>query len=95
MKHFQLSTTSFSLKFIFELLFSSHRAIGSCFVFASLDIMITKLLIICLISTACTANVPPTEEYPHQTDLDSSGNVILHWKFDDIYMTFEVSQNIL
>ena len=91
MKHFQLSTASFSLKFIFELLFSSHRAIGFRFVFASLDIMITKLLIICLISTACTANVPPTEEYPHQADLDSSGNVILYWKFDDIYMTFEVS----
>ena len=50
-----------------------------------------QVLLFTAVIATCKADVPPTEEYPHQADLDSSGNVILYWKFDDTHVTFEVT----
>jgi len=49
------------------------------------------IVFVFIIITTCKAAIPPTEDYPHQADLDSSGNVILYWKFDKTRITFEVS----
>ena len=50
-----------------------------------------QLFIFILISTVSSENIPPTEEYPHQADLDAMGHVILYWKFNETHITFEVS----
>ena len=52
--------------------------------------MLVRLLVICSVIVACKADFPPTEEYPHSAILDAQEKVKLYWKFDDVYITFEV-----
>ena len=53
--------------------------------------MLIYLLVICSVIVASKADLPTTEEYPHSAILDAEGKVKLYWKFDDVYITFEVS----
>ena len=52
--------------------------------------MLIRFLVIFSIIVACKANLSPTEEYPHTVNLDADGKVVLYWKYDEVYMTFEV-----
>ena len=40
---------------------------------------------------SCRSDPSPTEEFLHEAVLDAMGNVKLYWKFNDTYITFEVS----
>ena len=52
--------------------------------------MFLQLLLISILCATCKANISPSEDYPHYADLDPKGKMILYWKFDEIYITFEV-----
>ena len=52
--------------------------------------MFLRFLGLCFVIVACKANLSPTEEYPHSAILDQDDRVKLYWKFDDVYITFEV-----
>ena len=57
--------------------------------------MFFQILSFCLLATISKANISPTEEYPHRTNLDTDGNVMLYWYFTETHITFEVSELML
>ncbi len=51
------------------------------------------LFLLCL--SVVSAQQDPTEDYPHQTYLDSYENYKLYWKHDQDSITFEVGAIII
>lgn len=52
--------------------------------------MWTSLVYLFLCICGCLGQIDTTEEYPHFVALNQDKTMLLFWKFDEIYITFEV-----
>ncbi|KAL3871750.1 hypothetical protein ACJMK2_039728 [Sinanodonta woodiana] len=52
--------------------------------------MLTLILLSCLALARGFVGVNPTEPFNYSTEVDTNGNYLLFWKFNDTHITFEV-----